>query len=119
MCGVGGLRGLLCSRWSTAISTISRNEDILDCRTLQRRSSHDFEVPFPIRIGRLPNALGNVQGYRLAGTQPLVARRTMDALQRRGFLVDPGYVADREPVDVQLFVPECHAVFLRFRSRAR
>jgi hypothetical protein len=84
------------------------HEDILDCRALQRRSARDLEVSPPIRIGCLPVALGDVQGHRLAGAQPLVPRRAMDALQPRSDLVDPRDVADRQPVDVQSLVSERH-----------
>ena len=48
------------------------------------------------------------QRNRLAGPQPWVPGRAMDAIEGRGLLLDPGDVADRQAVDVQSLVSERH-----------
>ena len=95
------------------VQRLANNQNVLYRGALQGRASRNLEVASPVRIGRLPVTLGDVQRYRLTGAQPLVTRRAMNALQRRGFLVDPGDVSDRQAIDVQSLVPECH--LFRFR----
>ena len=95
------------------VQRLANNQNVLYRGALQGRASRNLEVASPVRIGRLPVTLGDVQRYRLTGAQPLVTRRAMNALQRRGFLVDPGDVSDRQAIDVQSLVSECHS--FRFR----
>jgi len=90
------------------IQRLSDNRHVLDRGAFQRRSPCDLKVTPPVGICGLSVAFSYVERDRLAGPKPLVPRRAMDALQRGGLLVDPGFVADREPVDVQFLVSEGH-----------
>jgi hypothetical protein len=96
------------------VQRLANNQNVLYRGAFQGRSPRNLEVASPVRIGRLPVALGDVQRYRLTGAQPLVTRRAMVARQAIGFLVDPGDVTDREAVDVKLLVSEAHWLYPPF-----
>jgi hypothetical protein len=55
-------------------------KDVLYGGAFQSRTACNLEIPPASCTGRLAVTLGNVQRYRLAGAQPLIPRRAMDAL---------------------------------------
>jgi hypothetical protein len=77
------------------VQRLANNQNVLCRGAFQGRTPRDLEAASPVRIGRLPVALGNVQRYRLTGAQPWVTRRAVVARQAVGFLVDPSDVTDR------------------------
>jgi hypothetical protein len=71
----------------------------------------ETEEAAPISIGPLTVPFGEVQRDRLRGTQQLVPRGPIDALQALGHFACPRHIPDRNPVDIALLMPE-----LRFFS---
>ncbi|CAD76927.1 hypothetical protein RB10687 [Rhodopirellula baltica SH 1] len=57
------------------------DQDILDCRTLQRRTAGNVEKPGSIPQASLAIPFGNVQRNGLRGPQPLIASVTMKTTQ--------------------------------------
>jgi len=84
-------------------------ETVLNRCAFQRRAASNREGAAPIDIGPLTVAFGDVQRDRLRGTQQLVPRGPMDALQALGHLVCPSHLPDRNPVDIELLMPELHS----------
>jgi hypothetical protein len=83
-------------------------ETVLNQCAFERRTASDLEEAAPIGIGPLSVAFGDVQRDRLRGTQQLVPRGPMDALQALGHLVYPSHIPDPNPVDIELLMPELH-----------
>jgi hypothetical protein len=52
------------------VQRLANNQNVLYRGAFQGRTPRDLEVASPVRIGRLPVALGNVHRYRLTGAQP-------------------------------------------------
>jgi hypothetical protein len=86
-------------------------ETVLNRCAFHRRAASDLEEAAPIGIGPLSVAFGDVQRDRLGGTQQLVPRGPIDALQALGHLACPSHIPDRNPVDIELLRPEWHFFF--------
>jgi hypothetical protein len=80
-------------------------ETVLNRCVFQRRTASDREEAAPIGSGPLMVALGDVQRDRLRGMQQLVPRGPLLA---RGHLVCLSHIPDRNPVDIELLMPEWH-----------
>jgi len=61
-----------------------------------------------VGIGPLTVAFGDVQRDRLGCTQQLAPRGPIATLQALGHLVCPSHIPDRNPVDIELPMPELH-----------
>jgi len=70
-------------------------------RAISKKRRRSALVPLTV-------AFGDVQGDRLRGTPQLVPRGPVAALQALGHLVWPRYMPDRNPVDIELLMPEWH-----------
>jgi hypothetical protein len=86
-------------------------ETVLNRCAFQRPAASDREAAAPIGIAPLTVAFGDVQWDRLRGTEQLVPRGSIAALQALGHLVCPSHIPDRNPVDIELLMSE-----LRFFS---
>jgi len=85
------------------------DENICARGALQRRSARNLEEPSSIRHGTLSVSFGDVLRNRLRRAQELVPRVAMGSGEFFGPLESPGDELERDPVDVELLVVECHA----------
>jgi hypothetical protein len=84
-------------------------ETVLNRCAFQHRTAGDpEEAAAPIGIGPLTVAFGDVQRDRLRGTQQLVPRGPIAALQALGPLVCQSHIPARNPVDIELLMAELH-----------
>jgi hypothetical protein len=94
-------------------------QDIGNGGTFQRRSACNFESPPAACIGSLAVALGDDQRDRLASPQLLVPCGAVDPDEVFNLLVNPGDATDRDTVDFELLVAQCHVMSCRTRFRFR
>jgi len=104
-CRVGSGRGYERGRSSQHFAGF---KTVLNRCAFQRRAASDLDEAAPIGIGPFTVAFGDVQRDRLRGTQQLVPRGPIAALQALGHLVCLSHIPNRNPVAIELLMPELH-----------